>query len=79
MLEVLKVSLKALSLSRLTRLFCHARVELKVQMTRKHDGAQISSFEDDNFETMTIIATIIATIIHPQSDDFPTTMTFKQL
>ena len=44
-------------------------------MTRTQNGVQIVSFEDDNFETMAIIARII----HLQSNEVPSTMTFQRL
>ena len=43
--------------------------------TLDHEGVQIVTFDDDNFEIMAIIAKIM----HLQSDIVPTTLTFKQL
>ena len=74
----LKVSRKALSLSSpvfLAMLGANSKFRETTDKTLDHDGVQLVSFEDDNFETMTVIARII----HLQSDNVPATMTFKQL
>lgn len=74
----LKVSRKALSLSSpvfLAMLGANSKFKEATDRTLDHSGVQVVSFEDDNFETMTIIARII----HLQSDKVPATITFKQL
>lgn len=74
----LLVSRKALSLSSpvfLAMLGANSKFREGTDMTLAHNGVQIVSFEDDNFEAMTTLARII----HLQSDNVPATMTFKQL
>lgn len=53
----LKVSRKALSLSSpvfLAMLGANSKFKEATNMTLDHNGVQIVSFEDDNFETMTL-------------------------
>ena len=74
----LKVSRKALSLSSpvfLAMLGANSNFKEATDITLDHDGIQVVSFEDDDFEAMTVIARII----HLQSDQVAATMTFKQL
>lgn len=74
----LKVCRKAISLSSpvfLAMLGVNSKFKEATDMTLDRDGVQIVLFEDDKFETMTIIARII----HLQNDNVPVSMTFKQL
>ena len=74
----LKVSRKALSLSSpvfLAMLGANSKFKEVTNMTLDHDRIQIISFEEDSFETMTIITRIM----HLQSDQVPATITFKRL
>ena len=74
----LKVSHKALSLSSpvfLAMLGANSKFKEATNMTLDYDRIQIISFEEDSFETMTIMTRIM----HLQSDQVPATITFRQL
>lgn len=74
----LKVSRKALSLSSpvfLAMLGVNSKFKEATDKTLNCDGAQIISFEEDNFESMTTVTRIM----HLQSDQVPMKITFKQL
>lgn len=74
----LKVSRKALSLSSpvfLAMLGASSKFKEATNRTVDFDGVQILSFEEDSFETMTILTRIM----HLQSDQVPATIAFKLL
>ncbi len=74
----LKVSRKALTLSSpvfLAMLGANSKFKEATDPTLDLDGVQTVSFEEDDFETMKIIARIM----HLQSNDVPTRIAFKQL
>ena len=74
----LKVSRKTLSLSSpvfLAMFGASSKFKETTDKTLDHEGVQIVTFDDDNFEIMAIIANIM----HLRSDVVPNTLTFKQL
>ena len=74
----LKVSRKTLSLSSpvfLAMFGASSKFKETTDKTLDHEGVQIVTFDDDNFEIMAILARIM----HLQSDVVPSTLTFKQL
>lgn len=75
---ILKVSRKAFSLSSpvfLAMLGANSKFKEATDRNLDRDGVQSISFEDDSFQTMTVIARIV----HLQSDKVTKSMTFKQL
>lgn len=74
----LKVSRKVLSISsRVFQAMLGAKGQFKESTDKEfeRDGTQTVSFEDDNFQTMAMIARIM----HLQNDQVPDKLTFKQL
>ena len=74
----LKVSCKTLSLSSpvfLAMFGASSKFKETTDKTLDHEGVQIVTFDDDNFEIMAIIANIM----HLRSEIVPNTLTFKQL
>ena len=74
----LKVSRKTLSLSSpvfLAMFGAGSKFKEVTDKTLDHEGVQIVTFDEDNFEMMAVIANIM----HLRSDVVPNTLTFKQL